>query len=184
IVRALPLPSNVSEPVCSTPPTVLAPTSTTSSQTVPMMSLTGLATSPTPIIQAAAPTTMSPSLSVLEELAAAFLTQTDLSSVQDTMQKPTGKRKWKVPDPNSVMRPNGKSTSARNLYAIKWCKQNKKGTRGQYTEYWDMLVNTKDPLVEVYEQRSATVKGLKRQSAGTGTATSAPLAIEDDMDEV
>ncbi|KIK97810.1 hypothetical protein PAXRUDRAFT_24472 [Paxillus rubicundulus Ve08.2h10] len=202
IVHVLPLPSNASEPVCLTTPTVLAPTSITSSQTVPMTNLTGLVTSPIPIVLAAAPTTMPPSLSVLEELAATFLTQTNLSSglalscltpnkapesinaVQDTMQKPTGKRKWKVPDPNSVMRPDGKSTSTCNLYAIEWCKQNKKGTCGQYTEYWDMLVNTKDSLVEVYEQCLATVKGLKKQSTGTGTATSAPLAVEDNMDEV
>ncbi|KIJ10580.1 hypothetical protein PAXINDRAFT_157578 [Paxillus involutus ATCC 200175] len=172
IVHALPLPSNTSEPISSTPPTVLALMSSTSSQTVtvPTTSITELVTSPTPTIQATAPTcttTLPPSLQVgvLEELAAAFLTQTDLLSgsalsrlapnkalesidtVQDTTQKPTGKRKRKAPDPNLVMRPDGKSTSTRNLYSVEWCKQNKKGTCGQYTEHWSTLISMKDLLV-------------------------------------
>ncbi|KAF9229269.1 hypothetical protein BS17DRAFT_812021 [Gyrodon lividus] len=185
IVHALPLPSDASEPISSTPPTVFALTSSTSSQTV--------------TVPRTAVTPPSLQVGVLEELSAAFLTQTNLSSgsalnrlaankdlesmdsVQDAIQKPIGKRKHKAPDPNLVMRPDGKSTSARNLYAIEWCKQNKKGTRRQYTEHWGMLISTKDPLVEVYEQCSAIVKGLKKQNTSSSITTSASPAIEDDM---
>ncbi|KAF9222266.1 hypothetical protein BS17DRAFT_767909 [Gyrodon lividus] len=154
IVHVLPLPSDASELISSTPPTVLALTSSTGSQTV--------------TVPRTAVTPPSLQVSVLEELATALLMQTNpsscsalnhlaankdpesMDSVQDAMQKPIGKRKRKAPDPNLVMCPDGKLTSTRNLYAIEWCKQNKKGTHRQYTEHWGMLISTKDPLVEVY----------------------------------
>ena len=59
------------------------------------------------------------------------------------------KRKRKEADPNSTMRPSANSTSARNLYATEWCKENKGGTRGQYAAVRDAMKANKDPRVSV-----------------------------------
>lgn len=72
-----------------------------------------------------------------------------LAAPGNTIDENKIKRKRKEPGPNSTTRPSSNLTTARNLFSTDWCKQNKGGTRGEFTMPWDTIEKNNDPLVEV-----------------------------------
>ncbi|KAH7917281.1 hypothetical protein BV22DRAFT_1135536 [Leucogyrophana mollusca] len=84
------------------------------------------------------------------------------------------KKKRAAADRNSVMRPSSSATP-RNLCAIDWCKQNKGGTTGDFTDYWDTLVKNNDPIFETCKTRSLLVKEAKKVAATAPSPIVVPI---------
>lgn len=74
---------------------------------------------------------------------------TNLAPQQPESDATGSKKKRKEADPNSIMRPSANSSSARNLYAIEWCRQNRGGKRCEFATVWAAMETNKDPLLEV-----------------------------------
>ncbi|KIK72323.1 hypothetical protein PAXRUDRAFT_22119 [Paxillus rubicundulus Ve08.2h10] len=78
--------------------------------------------------------------------------------------------------------PSSNLTTTRNFCLAAWCKENKKGTPGEFNAYWAHLEDTKDLLFELYKERFATAKSMKKQ-ASAGTVNKAGAAEDNPDDE-
>lgn len=77
------------------------------------------------------------------------LQQQEYQASESATDATKSKKKRKEADPNFTMWPSANSGSARNLYAIEWCKQNRGGKRGEFAAAWSAMEANKDPLIEV-----------------------------------